>query len=186
MLLNTLFWSINRICRTHHCSVCFLHLALCLLHIKIRTLSQTMWNKRLILVWEIFDKENTSAIFYRTYITKHNSWILHFSRTPWRLPWCLNLWLYLIGDFSCIAFWSSIHCSVQLMAEWFRKNSFWLFFAFCFTETATIWEGISYPQAIFTFYSFTLFWNICDSDENRIIPSRMLFYACSHRVVHCG
>lgn len=132
MLLNTLFWSINRICRTHHCSVCFLHLALCLLHIKIRTLSQTMWNKRLILVWGIFDKENTSAIFYRTYITKHNSWILHFSRIPWRLPWCLNLSLYLIGDFSCIAFWSSIHCSVQLMAEWFRKNSFWLFFAFFF------------------------------------------------------
>ena len=145
MLINTLFSSINHIWRTH-CSVCFLHLALCLLHIKFRTLSQTMWHERLILVWEIFNKENT---FYRTYITKHNSWILHFSRTPWRLPWCLNLWLYLIGDFSCIAFWSSINFSFQLMAEWFRKKYFWLFFAFYFYWDCYDLRGGFFPTGNF-------------------------------------
>lgn len=74
--------------------------------------------------------------------------------------------------------------SSQLYSGYFWLFTFIRFFYCQFVSCYRKHYG--FKKAFFTFLFFFTFWGIFGLDENRIIPSRILPYACSHRVICSG
>ena len=126
--------------KTQHCLICFLQLALCLLHIKAPP-----YDKQYDIKNNVNEGSNISVIIF----TPKNLLRRHFPEHLQKISGCWLLLLFYLTR----SFWSLLIAFLL----------FWTFL--CTASTAIL--GFFLTQAFFTLYSFTTFCCICDSDESR-------------------